>query len=286
MNHSDLVQSFIERCENRAPIDTLVEEFRDSMTRLGIRYFACYTHLADPLDPLSDAVIVHNYPHEWVRVYSEARLNEIDPVVRYAERNPLPFSWDAPAFREHLSPTQVTLMKAAGAYGLEHGYTMPIHLSWMPGALCASLSVVPHAGTVDARSCLELQLIASYLYITMNRARDLTSETSSVVLGQRERQCLALVAQGKDDWAIGRLLELSPSTVHTYIERAKQRLQVATRTQAVVQALMGRQIPFDAIPRVPSAEPKRAKATACQRTAARVRLKELERLARFEPSRH
>jgi DNA-binding CsgD family transcriptional regulator len=280
VKHSDVIQSFIERCEHNAPVETVVAAFQDTIERLGIRYFACYTHLADPLDPPPEGVVMHNYPNDWVRIYSEASLNEIDPVLRYAERNPLPFSWDAQAFRAHLTATQVTLLTAASAYGLDHGYTIPIHLSWMPGALCASLSVVPHVGAVDPRSRLELQLIASYLYVAMSRARAPWNATLTAALGQRERQCLQLVAQGKDDWAIGRLLELSPATVHTYIERAKQRLQVSTRTQAVVQALIGRQISFDAVVRTEDAQPKRTKKILYRRTAARSRLKKLERLAR------
>lgn len=283
VKQSDVIQAFVERCEDDAPVETVIAAFRDTIGRLGIRYFACYTHIADPLDPPPDAVLVHDYPDEWVRVYSEGRLNEIDPVLRYAEINPLPFSWDSRAFRAHLTPTQVALLTAASAYGLNHGCTMPIHLSWMPGALSASLSVVPRAGAIDARSRLELQLIASYLYIAVSRARSPSNDISTGALGERERQCLTLVAQGKDDWAIGRLLKLSPATVHTYIERAKRRLQVATRTQAVVQALMGGQISFDAIARTDDAQPVRTKKIQYGRTAARGRLKKLERLAR---SRH
>lgn len=283
VKQSDVIQSFVERCEDNAPVETVVAAFRDTIGRLGIRYFACYTHIADPLAPPPEAVLVHNYPNEWVSIYSEARLNEIDPVLRYAERNPLPFSWDARAFRAHLTATQVALLTAASDYGLNHGCTMPIHLSWMPGALSASLSVVPRAGAIDVRSRLELQLLASYLYVAVSRARAPWNAVSTSVLGDRERQCLELVAQGKDDWAIGRLLKLSPATVHTYIERAKRRLQVATRTQAVVQALMGRQISFDAIARTDDAEPARTKKGQYARTAGRGRLKKLERLAR---SRH
>lgn len=285
MKHSDVIQSFIERCEDNAPVETVVAAFRDTIGRLGVRYFACYTHIADPLDPPPEAVVVHDYPSEWVSIYSESRLNEIDPVLRYAERNPLPFSWESRAFRAHLTTTQVALLTAASSYGLNHGCTMPIHLSWMPGALTASLSVVPRAGAIDARTRLELQLIASYLYVAMSRARTPWNTTSTGVLGERERQCLELVAQGKDDWAIGYLLKLSPATVHTYVERAKRRLQVATRTQAVVQALIGRQISFDALVRTDDERSTRTKKTKYGRTAARGRLKKLERLARSRDRR-
>ncbi|EQD54086.1 protein containing Transcription regulator LuxR, partial [mine drainage metagenome] len=61
-------------------------------------------------------------------------------------------------------------------------------------------------------------------------------------LTPRERQCLELVACGKTDWEIARLLGLSPCTVHYHIENAKRRFDVITRIQAVVRALRTGQI--------------------------------------------
>src|SRR5690606_40940921 len=63
-------------------------------------------------------------------------------------------------------------------------------------------------------------------------------------LSARQRQCLELAAQGKDEWTIGRLLNLAECTVHKHIGNAKRKLGVATRTQAVVEALATRQISF------------------------------------------
>lgn len=280
VDQSDVIQSFIERCEQDAPVETIITAFQETMERLGIRHFACYTHIADPLNPPPGSVLVQNYPVEWVRIYSEKSLNGIDPVLRHAEKNPLPFSWDAPSFRAQLTPAQIAMLKAASQYGLGHGYTIPIHLSWMPGEQYASFSVVPHADTIDARTRLELQMLASYLYVAMTRTHVTWNATDTATLGERERQCLELVAQGKDDWAIGALLALSPATVHTYIERAKQRLQVATRTQAVVQALIGRQISFDAIARTDDTRPRRTKKVRHSRVPERGRLKKVERVGR------
>ena len=56
-------------------------------------------------------------------------------------------------------------------------------------------------------------------------------------LSRRERECLALAANGKTDRQIGKILSLSEKTVSTYIQRAKLRYGVKTRIQAVVFAL-------------------------------------------------
>ena len=68
-----------------------------------------------------------------------------------------------------------------------------------------------------------------------------------VELSRRERQCLALAAQGKDDQAIGDRLHLSPETVHWYIKRLMQRLGVSTRVQAIIWALESGQLTFEEV---------------------------------------
>jgi DNA-binding CsgD family transcriptional regulator len=58
-------------------------------------------------------------------------------------------------------------------------------------------------------------------------------------LTQRQRECLKWVAAGKTDWEIGSILGLSEATINRHVERAKERLGVRTRVQAVVQAMSG-----------------------------------------------
>ncbi|MDQ3730181.1 MAG: LuxR C-terminal-related transcriptional regulator [Actinomycetota bacterium] len=55
----------------------------------------------------------------------------------------------------------------------------------------------------------------------------------------REREVLALLAQGSTDVQIAELLKLSPATVQTHVRNAKSKLGARTRAQAVALALMG-----------------------------------------------
>ena len=90
---------------------------------------------------------------------------------------------------------------------------------------------------------LALHLMAMHLYDAACRKNEPPLvERPHKALSLRERQCLELVAQGKSDWAIGQILRISEHTVHRYIESAKHRLGVATRVQAIMCALQGRQI--------------------------------------------
>lgn len=244
MNHFDLIQSFIECCESKASIATLASSFRTTIERLGFKYFACCSRV-DPLAPPREAILLHNYPSEWERVFSELKLHESDPVLLQAEQTLLPFHWDTPKFREGLTVPQKEILEHAARLGLAGGYTVPIHPPWALGAMSASCSVVPDVGAIDARIYSDIPLLAMYLYEAACRAQGLPLQADQrVLLSVRERQCLELVAEGKSDWAIGQILGIGESTAHTHIERAKRRLGVATRQQAVVRALVSRQISF------------------------------------------
>lgn len=54
---------------------------------------------------------------------------------------------------------------------------------------------------------------------------------------QRESEVLSWIAQGKSDWQIGKILNISSKTVNYHAENAKRKLGVATRIQAVIGAI-------------------------------------------------
>lgn len=243
MDQLNIAQAFIEQIQEERQLCVLESAFQRSLNALGFRYFACGSHV-DPLRPRQGVMLI-TYPPEWVRSFSEMRVQEIDPVFQHANRSSLPFFWDSEEFRARLTAAQRSVLAEASRHGVAHGYTIPIHSPRSPFALRASCSVVPDSPRLDDRAYFAVQLMACYLFDAA--ARIVCSDMESVrqpLLSRRERECLQYVAQGKDDWAIGRLLSLSGFTVHTHIENAKRKLDVATRMQAVVQALATQQVSF------------------------------------------
>lgn len=244
MEPFDVAQSFIESCQNeRSPTNWLRAALPKSIDALGFRYFACCAHV-DPLHPPPQAIMIHNYPAAWVQHFSEEKLYEIDPVLERAECNPVPFFWDNVFQGKPITAAQRRMLVDAAEFGITHGFTLPIHLSWLPGALRASCSIVPDSSAVGRQNYFMVEVMVTAMYAALDRARGPRRETATVELSRRERQCLSLAAQGKDDWAIGRLLGLSSETVHSYFKRLMHRLGVATRVQAIVWALETGQISF------------------------------------------
>lgn len=258
MNQYDVIQEFLGCLQkDSASPDRMAAHFLKAIEALGFRYFACCSHV-DPLHPPSDAVMLHNYPPGWVRTFSEGKLHRIDPVLQRAESTPLPFFWDTAFQAARLTRPQQRMLADAAGYGIAHGYTVPLPLSWLPGTLRASCSAIPDAPGIDPRNYIAVEVLATYLYFFTSRLRAPWLAPPPVELTERERECLVLVAQGKDDWAIARLLGLGVSTIHYHIEQLKRRLNVSNRPQAVAQGFISGQLTFGEVVRKAASDPPRS----------------------------
>ena len=273
MNQFEVAQGFIEQCQAGAPAGTLAPAFQRSTEALGFRHFACCSHV-DPLKPPRRAVMLHSYPKEWAKLFSELEFFEIDPVFLHASRSLAPFFWDTNTFLAELTLPQQEIFHEAARYGLTHGYTVPIHSVNGPRDFRASCSVVPDSETLPPAAYLAVQLMAFYMYEAVSK--DAEAKHPPPVqkpLSRRERQCLELAAQGKSDWVSSKILGLSERTVHNHVENAKRRLQVATRVQAIVHALAGQQISLGDVVRCESRSSATFEQTRVPHTSVKSRTK-------------
>ncbi|HEY6642878.1 helix-turn-helix transcriptional regulator [Povalibacter sp.] len=237
MEPYELAESFLDHCERSTRIADLAFRFQNALEDLGFRYYACSSHV-DPLRP-DDGIMVLNYPPTWVEWYSEQQLHLIDPVFRCADRTRRPFYWDDPLFRKAMSARQHKMQVSAQQFGVAHGFTIPIH---GPRGT-ASCSVVPDSPKMDRRRYLAVEIMCVHLF---NRIEHLRTPVASLdlalLLSPRERQSMDLVAIGKSDEELARLLGIRTFTAHEHIENAKKRLGFCSRTAAVVYALGIREI--------------------------------------------
>ncbi|MEQ1618358.1 MAG: LuxR family transcriptional regulator [Terricaulis sp.] len=232
--------SFVEDCEAVTSVGALGARFLNEMSDLGFPFVALASHV-DPIKPPPGAIMVLRYPSSWVAHYSAEHLDRIDPVFEAASRRAIPFRWQEQSFLDGLKRSQRRMLHEGSEAGIKDGFTIPIR---GPDALPASCSLIPDAGGVDARHYTLVHAMAVFAHERARQllAGSLVAETTR--LTPRERECLALVARGKSDWVISSLLGVSEGAVNRTVERAKRRMGVATRTQAVVRALQACEISF------------------------------------------
>lgn len=153
---------FIERSLALTELQALQVSFQRSIEQLGFRYFACCSHV-DPLRPHA-AVMILNYPSAWVQAYSELQLHCIDPVFERASRSGMPFSWDDPEFLWGLNARQRTMIEEARAFGIEHGYTIPVSSPRSRVPMYASCSLVPDGRLPPSHDLHFAQIMANCLF--------------------------------------------------------------------------------------------------------------------------
>jgi LuxR family transcriptional regulator, quorum-sensing system regulator BjaR1 len=225
--------SFAEKCDvakTTADIQTvLMREVR----ALGFTYAACASHV-DPLRPPPGAVMMVDYPRLWLERFSTKRYADRDPVFLTARCQALPFQWSDQRFRTDLDDDQLAILHEAADIGLADGFTLPIHA---PDALPASCSLAIGAEGVDPLNVRQAHWYAVYAHESARRILIREQPVKRPILSRRERQCLQLIAQGKDDYAVSVLLGVSEHTAHNTIRRAMRKYGVSTRMQAFVRAL-------------------------------------------------
>jgi DNA-binding CsgD family transcriptional regulator len=225
--------SFVEMCDRATQLEQLRQAFLGETERLGFAYASLASNV-DPLAPGPYGVIMNRMPEGWVARYSEQAYHRIDPVFEALARRATPFSADDPAFQAGLSEPQARMMQEVYACGLTGGLTIPIR---SPGAIPALCALFEGENDVPGEHYFLAHAMAVYAHEAARRVLGAPRAPTAGVLSERERQCLTLAARGKSDWAMGELLGLSEGAAHKIVERAKRKLGVATRVQAVVRAL-------------------------------------------------
>jgi LuxR family transcriptional regulator, quorum-sensing system regulator BjaR1 len=183
-------------------------------------------------------VMMVDYPLVWLERFSAKNYAKRDPVYWAARRQTLPFQWSDRVFRASLASDQLRILNEAAEVGLADGVTIPIHA---PDALPASCSLVIGPDGVDPLNAQKAHWYGVYAHECARRLR-LAEVPPKPELSPRERQCVQLLGQGKNDGDMAIILGLSEHTVHNIVRRAMHKYGVANRVQAFVRALKDGQI--------------------------------------------
>ena len=203
---------------------------------------------AEARKPLQAKVLCETHAAEWWRDYRRHAGDRVADPIRSAIRHGIePVRWRNYEKRLDMSTTELALWRRARDIGVRDGLTVPLHdpLAKRYGVL----SVLHFGRLTEFDDWIEghwgMLGPAAYLaHLAISRAKPLSAEAG--LLSNRERQCLALVADGFSSKHIGRQLQLSPRTVELHVARAIKRLGAVNRSHAVALALRQNMLPFRA----------------------------------------
>lgn len=98
-------------------------------------------------------------------------------------------------------------------------------------------------GEIGEREVFLLKMIIPHLHLALVRALTTVQEFSRLnaphdALSERQKQILRWINEGKTNWEIAHILEMTEKNVKYHIEQIFAKLQVRNRTQAVAKALL------------------------------------------------
>jgi len=217
----------------------------DTAAELGFDHFALLDHasLSSPGAPL---VRIDNYPEAWVAEMVARDLAADDPVHLASRRTNVAFRWSELGRLIRLEPRHRRILARSRRFGLGHGLTVPANVPGEPSASCSFAVRGGRGMPSDRLRCAEL--VGAHALCAARRLRP-RGRRSRPHLSRREIECLRLVARGKTDWEIARILGLSQHTARQYVKRARAAYDTVSRTLLVVHGLRDAWISFDeAIP--------------------------------------
>lgn len=167
---------------------------------------------------LEDALVGDNVDYE-------------NPIVAASSRRHAPYT-----FLELGADPQSGLDLAAVAgialdFGLVDGLVVPIHATYGYLGMVSMLSPAPVALGAGDRAALAAA--AKCLFEVFSRALNLDSALRPAALTPREREAVALVAMGHTDERIAARLGISAATVRHHIDNVREKLDAASRAEAV-----------------------------------------------------
>jgi len=241
-----LADRFGDEAASCASLAELRGILADASIELGFDHFALLHH-ASLGSPHGTYVRIDNYPEGWVGELLSSGLAADDPIHLASRHINTGFAWDEVGSIIRLTSRHKAILARSRRFGLRSGFTVPANVPGEPSASCSFAVRGSARLPLERLRCAEL--IGAHAFRAARRIHPAAGRGERPHLSCRELQCLRLVAMGKTDWEISRILGINVETARQYVKRARAAYDTVSRTQLVVYGLRDAWISFeDAIP--------------------------------------
>lgn len=179
-----------------------------------------------------------SFPEDWIEVYHACGYAAIDPVLRLHFKNFVTQIWSE-TFQKVRSCREKAFIRHAGEFGLVQGITVGI--SSRRHSAGSVFSFADPSIAAHPRHRVILEYLVPYLHLAVMRTA-FNHPAATPTLSLREREVLAWMKEGKTNWEISKILNISERTVKFHVQNLLLKLQASTRGHAVAIALEQRLI--------------------------------------------
>ena len=234
---AEAATEFVERCAGGEDVSVLIDAFQSQIGDFGFEVSVCGAW-AGVGNNRSYRFYFNFWPQDWLDIYERNEFVEDDPLVAETRRRMKPFLWSEVMGGAAATARMLEIKAAVADYGWEEVMAFPFH---GPGGYQAMLTLATRRApilSVKDRALLQMMAVAIH---DRCRASDIPLQDRDFPhLTERELESLRWVAAGKTDWEIAQLLKIAPATAHFHVEKAKKKLGVNSRVQAIaLMALRG-----------------------------------------------
>lgn len=206
-------------------------ELQTAADRVGFGFgLACFLPGDQSLDATTFASTL---PSGMLQNYAANGYETADPLVTLSMGPTIPTAWKLSDWEDTASPLRRRWMDDNRAAGLRAGALIADHSDGVPKVI----SLCGPNTDLHPQQHLVLHVAGLEALLRMREIGLHAMGAPLVPLSAREVECLQWVGAGKSDWDISVILAISEKSVNAYVERAKHKLGVTSRAQALVMAL-------------------------------------------------
>ncbi|TAH66370.1 MAG: LuxR family transcriptional regulator [Rhodopseudomonas palustris] len=175
-------------------------------------------------------VVLKCWPQQWSdRYFTEGYLFE-DPAVHRLTSSVQPFAWSELAIEGEGQAKRI--MGEASDFGLRSGFT--VSMVTLDGQ-SAGLSIAGDTAQLPPALRGAVQMMANYAFAKALIVREQSNR--QVRLTPRESDVLHWIAEGKTDWEIGKILNVSQHLVDKVARQLRAKLGATNRIQMITVAM-------------------------------------------------
>ncbi|MGH7155991.1 MAG: helix-turn-helix transcriptional regulator [Acetobacteraceae bacterium] len=230
---SRLEQGFllIERCASGDGLQMIVDDFFRVIRAFGFDVCAAGAWVGVGRNR-AHRFYFNNWPADWLALYQQNNIFADDPVIAEARRRLTPFMWGELERSGRLSRDAEAVFALGRSYGWADGLAVPIH---GPAGYEGVVSLAARRPlALNAREHAVLRAMALAVHDRCREAEGFGKQSQPLAqLTERELECMQWIAAGKSEKQVAGLVGISQPTVHFHIERAKKKLKIRNRTEAI-----------------------------------------------------
>lgn len=203
------------------------------LSPLGLPHFGV-GRFFNPTGQAAATLVDGSLPRSWVHHYKSRGYAMHSPLARKMLTTSIPYTWRSVAGAPGQSRLARRILDEAGEFGLCDGLYVPMRDTDMSYTAVVLSGPCPELS--DPLLATAAEVLGAHYGLAVRRLGS-ASQPHDRRLTPRQRECLLWVRAGKSSTVIGEILAISPATVNEHLGNACRILGVATRVQAVVEAI-------------------------------------------------